>query len=180
MSALKRALSVITIFAVSVSLTGCGAGLNASTRQISQVTDGVEAYVNNEQNNIRVVNLLVVATADQNAVLVGTIVNAKDEPDTLLGVAINGNVATLTGTTTLLRNAPVIFEGDSANAKSTSPGFTSPAGSRVQVTLFFARAGEITVDALVREATDIYANVTSGSAVSAPAAATTETATETE
>ena len=168
MSALKRALSVITIFALSVSLTGCGAGLNASTRQISQVTDGVEANVINEQNNIRVVNLLVVATADQNAVLVGTIVNAKDAPDTLLGVAINGSVATLTGTTTLLKNAPVIFEGDSANAKSILPGFTSPAGSRVQVSLFFARAGEITVDVLVREATDIYANVTSGSEVSAP------------
>jgi hypothetical protein len=175
MSGLKRTLYVITIFALSVSLTGCGAGLNASTRQISQVTDGVESNVINDQNNLRVVNLLVVATADQNAVLVGTIVNAKDAPDTLLGVAINGTVATLTGTTTLQRNAPVIFEGDSANAKAVSPGFTSPAGSRVEVTLFFARAGEITVDALVRGATDIYVNVTSGGPVSAPAATTTET-----
>jgi hypothetical protein len=42
------------------------------------------------------------------------------------------------------------------------------------VSLFFARAGEITVDALVRGATDIYENVTSGAAVSAPAATTTE------
>jgi copper(I)-binding protein len=175
MSAHKRALSIFAIFTVAVSLTGCGAGLNASTRQITQVTDGVEAYVINEQNNIRVVNLLVVATADQNAVLVGTIVNAKDEPDSLLGVAINGSVATLTGTTTLLKNAPVIFEGDSANAKAVSPGFILPAGVQTSVTLFFARAGEITVDALVREATDIYANVTSGSAVSAPATVVTET-----
>jgi copper(I)-binding protein len=175
MSGLKRTLSVITIFALSVSLTGCGAGLNASTRQITQVTDGVEANVINDQNNLRVVNLLVVATADQNAVLVGTIVNAKDAPDTLLGVAINGTVATLTGTTTLLRNAPVIFEGDSANAKAVSPGFTLPAGVQTSITLFFARAGEITVEALVRGATDIYANVTSGGSVSAPAATTTET-----
>ena len=175
MSGLKRILSVITIFALSVSLTGCGAGLNAATRQIAQVTDGVESNVINDQNNLRVVNLLVVATDDQNAVLVGTIVNAKDAPDTLLGVAINGSVATLTGTTTLEKNAPVIFEGDSANAKAVSPGFISPAGSRVEVTLFFARAGEITVDALVRGATDIYANVTSGGPVSAPAAAVTET-----
>ena len=174
MSARKRALSVITIFAVSVSLTGCGAGLNASTRQISQVTDGVEAYVVNEQNNIRVVNLLVVATADQNAVLVGTIVNAKDAPDTLLGIAINGIVATLTGKTTLLKNAPVIFEGDIANAKAVTSGFTVPAGVQTSVTLFFARAGEVTVEALVREAAGIYANVTSGAAVSAPVTAVTE------
>ena len=177
MSALKRALNVITIFALSVSLTGCAAGLNASTRQITQVTDGVEGYVINEQNNLRVVNLLVVATPDQNAVLVGTIVNAKDAPDTLLGVAINGTVATLTGNTTLLKNAPVIFEGESANAKAVLPGFTVAPGVRVPVVLFFARAGEVTVDALVREAADIYANVTSGNAVSAPQAATT---TETE
>ena len=177
MSALKRALSVITIFALSVSITGCAAGLNASTRQITQVTDGVEAYVINEQNNLRVVNLLVVATPDQNAVLVGTMVNAKDAPDTLLGVAINGTVATLTGNTTLLKNAPVIFEGESANAKAVLPGFTIAPGVRVPVVLFFARAGEVTVDALVREAADIYANVTSANAVSAPQAATT---TETE
>jgi hypothetical protein len=176
MSALNRAISAITIFAVTISLTACGAGLNASTRQISQVTDGVEANVINEQNHIRVVNLLVVATADQNGVLVGTVVNAKDEPDTLLGVAVNGNVAALTGVTTLLKNTPIIFEGESANAKSVSPGFTSTAGSRVQVTLFFARAGEITVDALVRGATDIYANVTAGAAVGqTPAVVTTET-----
>jgi hypothetical protein len=175
MSGLKRTLSVITIFALSVSLTGCGAGLNAATRQIAQVTDGVEANVINEQYNLRVVNLLVVATADQNAVLVGTMVNAKDAPDTLLGVAINGSVATLTGTTTLLRNAPVIFEGDSANAKAVVPGFTVAPGIRVPVVLFFARAGEVTLDALVRGATDIYENVTSGASVSAPAPAVTET-----
>ena len=175
MSGLKRTLSVITIFALSVSLTGCGAGLNAATRQIAQVTDGVESNVINDQNNLRVVNLLVVATEDQNAVLVGTIVNAKDAPDTLLGVAINGTVATLTGTTTLEKNAPVIFEGDSANAKAVVPGFTVAPGIRVPVVLFFARAGEVTLDALVRGATDIYANVTSGGSVSAPAAARTET-----
>ena len=175
MSGLKRILSVITIFALSVSLTGCGAGLNAATRQIAQVTDGVESNVINDQNNLRVVNLLVVATADKNAVLVGTIVNAQDAPDTLLGVAINGSVATLTGTTTLEKNAPVIFEGDSANAKAVVPGFTVAPGIRVPVVLFFARAGEVTLDALVRGATDIYANVTSGGPVSAPAAAVTET-----
>ena len=175
MSGLKRILSVITIFALSVSLTACGAGLNAATRQIAQVTDGVESNVINDQNNLRVVNLLVVATADQNAVLVGTIVNAKDAPDTLLGVAINGSAATLTGTTTLEKNAPVIFEGDSANAKAVVPGFTAAPGIRVPVVLFFARAGEVTLDALVRGATDIYANVTSGGPVSAPAAAVTET-----
>jgi hypothetical protein len=102
-------------------------------------------------------------------------VNAKDAPDTLLGVAINGSVATLTGNTTLEKNTPVVFEGEIANAKAVLPGFTVTPGVRVQVVLFFARAGEVTLDALVREASDEYANVTSGSSASAPVATTTET-----
>jgi hypothetical protein len=92
-----------------------------------------------------------------------------------LGIAINGNVATLTGNTTLEKNTPVIFEGESANAKAVLPGFTVAPGIRVPVVLFFARAGEVTLDALVREASQEYANITAGSSVSAPAATTTET-----
>jgi hypothetical protein len=43
------------------------------------------------------------------------------------------------------------------------------------VVLFFARAGEVTLDALVREASQEYANITAESSVGAPAATTTET-----
>ena len=157
---MHRILFSIVIASLAISLTGCGAGLNAATRQITQVTDGVEAWVKSDEYNIKVVNLLVVAAPGGNAVLVGTIINAADKADALLGVAIGGTVATVTGVNTLPKNTPIIFEGDRANAKAVLAGFGVAAGARVKVTLFFARAGEITVDAIVRQASDEYANIT--------------------
>ena len=58
---MRRTLSALAIASLTVSLTGCGAGFNASSRQVKQVTDGAEASIISTENNIRVVNLLVVA-----------------------------------------------------------------------------------------------------------------------
>lgn len=162
---MHRIFTPIVIASLAISLTGCGAGLNASTRQITQVTDGVEAWIKSDDNNIKVLNLLVVAAPGGNAVLVGTIINAADKADALLGVAIGGSVATVTGVSTLPKNTPIIFEGDRANAKAVLAGFGAAAGARVKVTLFLARAGEITVDAIVRSASDEYVGITAGTPV---------------
>ena len=157
---MRRTLSALVIASLAVSLSGCGAGPNASTRQVREVTDGVEASITKDGNDIKIVNLLVVAAAGGNAVLVGTVVNNSDNEDALLGVAINGTTATYTGKNVLPKNSPIIFEGPSANAKVVLGGFGAPAGSRVQVGLFFAHAGAVTVDAIVRDTRDTYANVT--------------------
>jgi hypothetical protein len=156
---MRRVLSALAIASLALSLTGCGAGLNASTRQITQVTDGAEAQIIGDGNNIRVVNLLVVAAGGGTGVLVGTIVNAADEEDSLLGVAINGSVLTYTGRNVLPKNSPIIFEGDRANAKAVLTGFGAKAGANVSVTMFFARAGEVTRNVLVRENKDEYAGI---------------------
>ena len=159
---MRRTLSALAIASLAVSLTGCGAGLNAETRRIAQVTDGSEASIISTENNIRVVNLLVVAAEGGTGVLVGTVVSASENEDALLGVAINGTVAQYTGKNTLPKNSPIIFEGPSANAKAVLPGFGAKAGTHVRVTMFFARAGEITKDVIVRENKDEYAGVTGG------------------
>ena len=159
---MRRLLTALVVATLAISLTGCGAGLNASTRQISKVTDGTEASVYGDGNNIRVVNLLVVAAPGGNAVVVGTIVNAGDKEDALLGVAINGTVTSYTGTNALPKNTPIIFEGPRANAKAVLAGFGAAAGTHVKVTMFFARAGEVSVNALVRDAKDEYAGITAG------------------
>ena len=156
---MRRVLSALAIASLALSLTGCGAGLNASTRQITQVTDGAEAQIIGDGNNIRVVNLLVVAAGGGTGVLVGTIVNAADEEDSLLGVAINGSVLTYTGRNVLPKNSPIIFEGDRANAKAVLTGFGAQPGTNVSVTMFFARAGEVTRNVLVRENKDEYAGI---------------------
>jgi hypothetical protein len=145
---------------LTISLSGCGAGLNAETRNLKQVTDGVEAAITTNGNNIKVVNLLIVETAAGAGVLVGTLVNSMDQEDTLLGLAINGRVATLTGINALAKNTPVIFEGPRANAKAVVPVLGAKAGESIQVTLFFARAGEVTVQAIIRDQRDDYAGIT--------------------
>jgi len=91
--------------------------------------------------------------------LVGTIVNTGDTEDALLGVAINGSAANYTGNSTLPKNTPIIFEGDSANAKAVLAGFGGSPGSTVKIGLFFAKAGAITLDAIVREAKNEYAGI---------------------
>ena len=157
---MRRTLSALVIASLAVSLSGCGAGPNASTRQVRQVTDGVEAAITKDGNDIKIVNLLVVAAGGGNAVLVGTVVNNSDNEDALLGVAINGTTATYTGKNVLPKNSPIIFEGPSANAKVVLGGFGAPAGTHVKVGLFFAHAGAVTVDAIVRDTRDTYADVT--------------------
>ena len=157
---MRRVRIAFFIATLTVSLSGCGAGLNAETRNLKQVTDGVEATVNTDGNNIKVVNLLVVETAEGAGVLVGTLVNSLDQEDALLGVAINGQIASLTGSNVLAKNKPVIFEGPSANIKAVVPILGAKAGQRVQVTMFFARAGEVTVQAIIRDQRDDYAGIT--------------------
>ena len=156
---MRRTVSAIAIAVLAVSLSGCGAGQNASTRQVKQVTDGVEGSIIKDGNNIKILNLLVVAAGGGNAVLVGTIVNTADTQDVLLGVAINGTTLAYTGTNTLPKNTPIIFEGDRANAKAVLRGFGGTAGSNVKVGLFFAKAGSITLNAIVREAKEEYAGI---------------------
>jgi hypothetical protein len=172
---MRRTISAIAIAVLTVSLSGCGAGTSASTRQVNQVTDGVEAAITQDGNKIKVVNLLVVAAPGGNAVLVGTIVNNADAEDALLGVAINGTTATYTGTNALPKNTPIIFEGERANAKAVLGGFGAPAGSRVQVGLFFAKAGVVTLDAIVRDTRDDYAGVTAGETLVTPTPTPTST-----
>lgn len=159
---MRRALTFVTTLAVALSLSACGAGQNAETRKINRVTDGQEATVTTNESNIKVRNLLLVATSDQAAVLVGTIVNTSDESDELLGIAVGQNTASLTGLTTLEKNKPIIFEGPSANAKAVFPGASAKPGTHVNLSLGFAKAGLVTVEVIIRDQRDIYSGVSSG------------------
>ena len=157
---MRRTITALIIATLTVSLSGCGAGTTAATRQIKQVTDGVEAAITTDGNNIKLVNILVVATPEGAGVLVGTVVNSLPTEDALLGVAINGQVATITGTNALAQNSPIIFEGTSANSKAVVPTLGGVAGQSVQVTMFFAHAGQVTVNAIIRDQRDTYAGIT--------------------
>ena len=164
----RTGIALLTLTLV-LSLTACGTGFNAETRNITQVTDGVEGAIINDQSEIKVRNLLIVETAEKAGVIVGTIINTSDTDDELLGMAVNTQVATVSGKRIVSNNSPIIFEGVSANAKAVVPLLDVVAGQNVSVTLFFARGGELTLTAIVRDQRDDYAGITAQMEAVAPA-----------
>ena len=148
-----RLKTLAAVLIISTVVTGCGSGQNAVTRNFKQVTDGVEA----QSAEIRLRHVLIVKTATNDAVLVGTLVTWSDEPDAITGISINNIPATLSaGRFDLVKNKPVIFVGDSANADAYIPGLNKVAGERIPVTFTFATAAPVTVDALVLNSQGVY------------------------
>mgnify|MGYP000046771916 FL=1 len=141
-------LTTLAISAISaLFLTGCGAGFDAPTRHIKQVTDGVEA----ELGSVKVRNLLIVAQPDGSGVLVGTLVNNSEEAEIVRSISINGNMATISGSNVVSKNSPVIFAGDSSNASAGVTLLNSTIGNRVPVSITFSSVGTVNFTALVRE-----------------------------
>ena len=148
-----RLKPLVSLLIISTVVTGCGSGQNAVTRNFKQVTDGVEA----QSAEIRLRHVLIVKTATNDAVLVGTVVTGSDESDAITGISINNIPATLSaGRFDLVKNKPVIFVGDSANADAYIPGLSKVAGERIPVTFTFATAAPVTVDALVLNSEGFY------------------------
>jgi copper(I)-binding protein len=159
---LRKVVISFVIIASLSTLTACGAGQNAASRAITKVTDGAETEVVTATSNMKIRGFLLVAQPDGSAVLVGTIVNANSTPDSLLGISANSVLATLTSESEVIsENTPMIFEGDSANAKAVIPGLGVKAGNTVDISFFFETAGVVTVKAIVRDQRDTYAGVTS-------------------
>ena len=132
----------ITAAALATSLTACsGAGNDAPTRMINQVTDGVEANLSSEGNLIYLRNIQVAVNEAGDASLIGT-------KEALIALAINQNQVKFDAIPVPL-NDPVIFSGDSANAFATIPNSGLIAGNRTTVSFFFGLAGTVSVDALI-------------------------------
>lgn len=168
----RTSLIISSVVVLAFALSGCAAGLNAETRSITRVTDGNEITIDENGSEIRVVNLKLVDTGDGAAVVVGTIINQGPNPDQLLGFSINGVQATLTGEIILLTNKPVTFEGEQANAKAVFYGLNPKAGTNVNISVGFAKAGLASAEVIIRDKRDDFKNVISGSKLS-----TTDTAT---
>lgn len=157
----KVAISLIITASLS-TLTACGAGENAAARNITKVTDGAETAVVTDTSDLKLRGFLIVAQPDGSAVLVGSIINSSSTPEEILGISINNVLSTVTtDLSEITDKVPMIFEGDSANAKAVIPGLGAKAGNTVDISFFFKTAGIVTVKALVRDKRDTYAGVTS-------------------
>ena len=150
-----------------LALTGCGAsGPGAPTRNIKQVTDGVEA----QSGSIYLRDLVLVNQPDGSAALVATFINEEASVDSLTGITVAGISATLTAASfNLAQNVPLIFSGDSANARGSVPGLNTAAGVRVPVVVSFAHAAPVTLSVLVRAKSDYFSGVGTKPAASAAA-----------
>jgi len=155
----KVALGLTLIAALS-SLTACGAGESAASRNIKKVTDGAETSISTSTSDLKLRGFLVVAQPDGSGVVVGTIVNDSANPDSLIGLSVNNTLAKITAPSNVISlGAPLIFEGDSANAKAVVSGPGIKAGSTVELSFFFNNAGVVTVRAIARDKRDTYAGV---------------------
>ena len=155
----RVALGSISV-ALALLLSACGSGNNAATRTTTQVTDGVDGAIESMGNQIKARSMLLVAQPDGSAVLVGTLVNGSTTPDALLALAANDAIATLSEKSiALAQGQPIIFSGASANAKASMPNLNAEPGTRVKLRMFFAVAGELTLDVIVRDRSGIYEQV---------------------
>jgi len=149
---IKRIQQLLVLTLIAATLTGCGSGRTAETRMIKQVTDGVEA----QSNEIRLRNILVVKNENLEGILVGTLVNWSDTSDAITGITIGGMAATQSAPRyELLKNKPIIFAGESANADAFTP-LTQIAGERVPIIFTFEKASPVTLDALIVENLEWY------------------------
>ena len=109
----KTIKKILVLTLLATTLTACGSGQTAETRMIKQVTDGVEA----QSAEIRLRNVKIVKDELSQGILIGTLINWSDQADAITGISIGGVSATLSAPKfDLLKNKPIIFVGDSANA----------------------------------------------------------------
>jgi hypothetical protein len=144
---------VIATIAIAATVTGCGSGQMAQTRLIKQVTDGVEA----QTDEIRLRNVKVIKTSTGSGVLIGTLVNWSDTSDQITSVTINNQPAIYTAKSSeLLRNKPITFVGEIANADAYIQTLDKEPGYRIPVTFTFASAAPVTLDTLIVNGDGIY------------------------
>jgi hypothetical protein len=154
-SAMNSRRLIGVLLSSSVLLTGCASGGQAPTRIIKQVTDGVEK----DLGDLKIRNVKVVALPDGSGTLVGFVVNHNDSADKLAAIIVNGQRADLVSDAILTKNTPMIFEGDSANAKAKVSALGAKPGYRVPVVLYFVNGGKAELDALVVANTGIYSSI---------------------
>ena len=150
-----KSRAIATIIIASFFLTGCAAGGNAPTRLIKQVTDGVEKDI----GDLKIRNVKIIALPDGSGTLIGFIVNHSDEVDQLVAITVGGQRVDFSSDVQLLKNKPMFFEGDSANAKAKIVSLGVKSGYRVPVVLYFAKSGKLELDALVVANTGIYSSI---------------------
>lgn len=151
------AAAALVVLAVP-SLTACFNGQAATTTVQATKHSG-----NGAKANIGALHIdgavLVMADALPNATLTTRISNTGPEPDTLVGVTVNGVPAYVTpGAETIPANGSVSF-GYESEAWINAYGLTVPVSTYVPVTFTFEKAGPVDMSLLTVPRAGYYADV---------------------
>jgi len=145
----RSAAAVVVAVLALLTLTGCGAGIEAQTDQSLDPSNGVDTSI----GSIQVSNLLVLTTGD-GAELSAGLVNNGDAPDQLTGVTVEtAPPVTLT--------APIDVPPDTNVSIGTGDtriflhDFGGAPGQLVKVTMTYRDAGVLATQTLVTTETDV-------------------------
>lgn len=170
---LRRGAVAALILATAPILAACAAGDNAATSQVKP--DNAATSIATANGSIKLNGIAVVTDATGNAPanILANIANADTKiEDSLTGVAVDGTPAVLGGQLQLNPLNSILLSGSKSSA--VVPTLNEKPGQNATITFTFAKAGSVTVKALVSTGTGDYASY--APAPAQPTAASTPSA----
>ena len=166
MTSRRRSLLVAGPLAlVTVLVTGCASGFDATARQSYAPGDGIQAG----SGDLRVVSALVVSPEDSNdGVIMMAVVNNGEQDEEITSVEADEGEVDYTGSHTIPAGETVLF-GAESDPSATVRNLRAEAGESITVKISFAEAEPISLRTVVVPATGDYASITPG-AESSPTA----------
>ncbi|MBU6244229.1 MAG: hypothetical protein KGP12_03350 [Actinomycetales bacterium] len=158
-------LIAVTALALAPVLTGCFNGPRATT--MVQATQNSGNGMQESIGGIRIENATVVAgpQGSTTGTLIMSVFNDSREPDTLVGVMVNGTSAYVSGAAAvgsgveLAPGAALTFGYQDSDSWVNSYDLTGTAGSYVPVELQFQRSGTARMSVLIVPPTGIYQGI---------------------
>jgi hypothetical protein len=141
----RAAIAPVLALAAATAAAGCGAGVNATTQKFYAPADGVSRV----QGDIRVLNALVVAPAEEGgeggaATIAMVIANDGTRPDRLISVdAGDAGEVVLSGPREIPAKGVLTFAGPTAEATAVIPEFRGHPGEIVSLSFTFERTGVV-------------------------------------
>lgn len=148
---------ISALLIAAISLSGCAiADAQPDTATMKPFGNGVDTAV----GELLVQDTTVVIHDDGTAVLTVTAINQGDVADELLEVTVDGDVAAISPDSVVDPDGGVLRIGYNSDYFAEVVGSSLVAGTHVDVSYRFKKAGTVTVNALVVEPLGEYALVT--------------------
>ncbi|MET0741452.1 MAG: hypothetical protein ABWZ26_07895 [Candidatus Nanopelagicales bacterium] len=150
---LSRALAMSACSFAFVVTTGCAAGFDAPTEEEYAPGDGVIGQV----GDLKLRNVLLVTDVDdENAAVIGVVVNDGLEDDRLVGLAVDGEQVRAELPAEVEAGQTLSIGPVDADLVATAARIDFEAGDFVEVEFEFDSAGTITLQALALAPRGIY------------------------